>query len=641
MTALAGFWDLEGRFDSPDRRKATIEAMIEAQARFGTRRSAGGLSGLALAVNLHPLLPEDEHDAQPLIGGGGRFALVADLRLDNRAELASALGLDGAEASRLADSALLLRALERWGESTPERLLGDFAFAFYDSLERRLLLARDPLGQRPLFWHRGDGFVAFASMPCGLQALGTIERRPDESSVIRYLAGLPLIGPGSFHEGLERVEPGHVVTVNPERTLRRRYWRPQRRELRLARFGDYVEAFRSELDSAVARRLRGAGGLVAAHLSGGWDSNAVTATAARLTAPEGGRVLAFTHVPGGATGPAMPYGRLADEGSLAAATARLHPNIEHVTMPGSGRSPIAGLDDYSSLFARPVFNLCNHVWLSEIRTAASEAGARILLSGEIGNWTISAAPNILLADFLREGRLLDWSREARAMIRDGRARLRGAAASSFGPWLPEALWNRLERFSSGIASPVRDPFHPGLDERVAAERHPERAGFATRRDSYFEQAAAALMEMDWGEHRKGILGGWGIDKRDPTADPRLIDFCLSLPLDMLMKDGVRRPLARAALADRVAPAVLDERRKGYQSADWHEGLTRDRSGAARLVEAIASDETASRLIDVERLRALVRDWPQAGWEDPAIMGAYRIGLLKGLTAGHFILAAGR
>ncbi|HEX8241580.1 MAG TPA: asparagine synthase-related protein [Allosphingosinicella sp.] len=631
MTAIAGFWSLDGSPDPSSR----CRGMIEAQARFGTRRSAADLDGLAVAVRLHPLLPEDRYDVQPLIGGEGRFVLVADVRLDNRPELAAALGLDPAGTSLMADSTLLLRALERWGEAALERLLGDFAFAFYDSLERRLLLARDPLGQRPLFWHRGEGFVAFASMPCGLHALGSIERRPDETSLIRYLGGLPRSGPESFFENVERVEPGHVVTVAPDRTIRRRYWRPRRLELGLRTFDDHVEAFRSELDSAVARRLRGAGDVVAAHLSAGWDSNAVAATAARLTASTGGRVLAFTHVPAEALRSQTPFGRLADEGGPAAATARLHPNMEHLTMASPGRSPLADLDLYASLFERPVFNLCNHVWLSQIRAAASASGARVLLSGEIGNWTISAAPNTLLADFLREGRWAAWLREARAMLGDGRARPRGVAASSLGPWIPDSLWERIERFSAAPGASITDPVHPGLRERIRAERR------SVRPKSRFEDAAEALMAMDWGEHRKGILGGWGIDKRDPTADPRLIDFCLSLPLDMLMKDGARRPLARAALADRVAPAVLDERRKGYQSADWHVGLSGDAAGARRLIEAMAADETAARLIDIERLRALVRDWPDSGWDGPGIMAAYRIGLLKGLTAGHFILAAGR
>lgn len=615
--------------------------MIEAQSRYGLREAAADLGGLALAARLYPLLPEDEHDAQPLIGGEGRFALVADVRLDNRDELASALGLDSAQARLLADSAVLLRALERWGDEAPARLLGDFAFAFFDAHERRLLLARDPLGQRPLFWHRGAGFVAFASMPAGLHALDMVGKRADETSMVRYLAGLPQTGPRSFHEGIERVEPGHVAIVTPERATRRRYWRPERRELGLKRLGDYVDAYRSELDSAVSRRLRGAGGLVAAHLSGGWDSNAVASTAARLTSPSGGRVLAFTHVPSAAAGADGPGRRFADESELAAATAALHSNIEHVAMEGSGRSPLADLDRYAQLFGRPVFNLCNHVWLSDIRSAAAEAGARVLLSGEIGNWTISAAPNTLLADFLREGRWLAWAREGLAMARSGRARLRGVAASSFGPWVPDSLWRRFAPLSSAAASAATDPVHPDLREAVAAEQAANRVGAAARPKDRFDHASEAIKAMDWGEHRKGILGGWGLDKRDPTADPRLIDFCLNLPLDMLMKDGVRRPLARAALADRVAPAVLDERRKGYQGADWHEGLSGDRAGVTRLLDAMAADAAASRLIDVARLRRLAANWPSGRWDDPRVIGEYRIGLLKGLTAGHFVLAAGR
>jgi asparagine synthase (glutamine-hydrolysing) len=634
MTAIAGFWSCDGRFDAAGQ----CQAAIAAQSVYGTRQSAATLDDFAAAARLHPLLPEDENDRQPLVGGDGRLLLVADVRLDNRSELAASLGVDPAQAATLADSGLLLLALERWGEDAVGRLLGDFAFAFHDAREGWLLLARDPLGQRPLFWQRGSGFVAFSSMPAGLHALGLVPRRVDETNLVRFLGSLPRSGPESFYEGVERVEPGHVVTLTRSATNRQRYWRPRRGRLRFKRFDEYVEAYRSELDAAVARRLRGAGDLAAAHLSGGWDSNATTATAARLIGRGGGRVIAFTHVPRERAGNPPPSNRFADESALAAATARLHPNIEHVAMPSSERSPLADLDSYATLFGRPVFNLCNHVWLSEIRAAATAAGARVLLSGEIGNWTISAAPNSLLADFLREGRLLAWSRAARGLVRCGRARWRGVAVSSFGPWLPDSLWRRISGLGSGPEAWSTDPVHPRLRGQVAEEQEAIRLG---RPRNSFDDAADALMAMDWGEHRKGILGGWGIDKRDPTADVRLIDFCLSLPLDMLMKGGERRPLARAALADRVAPAVLDERRRGYQSADWHVGLTRDRDSAARLLDAMAADSTASRLIDVERLRELVRNWPSGGWEDPRIIAEYRIGLLKGLTAGHFVLAAGR
>ena len=637
MTALAGYWSFDHRFDPTDQ----CRSMLAALAAYGAGHADARLSEFACGRRLASLLPEDRFDRQVPIGGNGRFALAADLRLDNREELAAAIGLDSARLACLADSQLLLLALERWGEDSIGRLLGDFAFAFFDSQDRRLILARDPLGQRPLFWHRGDGFLAFASMPRGLHALAAVPRRADEASLIAFLGSLPRSGPGSYYEGIERVEPGHVVTLSPSLTRRRRYWLPQRRDPGLRRFEDGVEAFRAELDAAVARRLRGAGPTIAAHLSGGWDSSAVAATAARLAAPSGARVLAFTAVPRGGGAAAAPANRFGNEGALAAATASLYPNIDHIRLESSLRSPIADLDFYAELFDRPVFNLCNHVWLSEIRAAARHKGAHVLLTGEIGNWTISAAPNTLLADYLRQGRWLDWAREAAAMARDRRARLRGIAAASFGPWLPDPLWNRVRRFSSSPEWGLLSPVHPRLREQVLAAQEEAGIGLARRPKDHFELAVEAFFEMDFGEYRKGILGGWGIDKRDATADLRLIEFCLSLPVDMLLKHGVRRPLARAALSDRLPAQVLDERRKGYQSADWHEGLTRDLPAVEALIDAIAADPMAGGLIDVDRLRSLVRAWPQSGWEDRRVIGEVRIGLLKALTAGHFVLAAGR
>ena len=335
------------------------------------------------------------------------------------------------------------------------------------------MLARDPIGQRPLFWHRGDGFFAFATMPRGLHALEEIPRRPDVEALITFTGSLPRRGPHSFYDGISRVEPGHVLTVFQDGARSRRTWNPRRTELRLPRFEDYVDAFREQLDRAVANRLRGAGSRVASHLSGGWDSGAVTATAARLLAGSGGRVSAYTSVPNPAFAKSRPRNRFADEGPVAARTAAFHPNIDHRPLENSGRSPIADLDFYVGAYDRPLYNLCNHVWLGQIRTAARADGARVLLTGEIGNWTISAAPHNLLAEYLRQGRVFGWAREAGAMLLGRRRRLRGIAASSFGPWLPRFLWNRVRRLSSAPELALATPIHPDLreaDRRAAGGR---------------------------------------------------------------------------------------------------------------------------------------------------------------------------
>ncbi|MBV9931119.1 MAG: asparagine synthetase B [Alphaproteobacteria bacterium] len=635
MSAIAGLWTF-GADAGPESERA-CEAMLAAQRAFGPDDTATlGHGGLHLGRNLFRLVPEDRFDRQPLLSAARTTALVADLRLDNREEIATALGLGAGDSRGLADAELLLAALERWDVDAIPRLLGDFAFAWFDAARQRLVLARDPLGQRPLFWHRGNGALAFASMPVGLHALDAVPRDADGDSLARYLGSLPLAGAASFYRGIHRVEPGHVVEATPGGVTGRRWWTPSPPKLRLRRFEDYVAAFRDELDAAVGRRLRGVETVVASHLSGGWDSSAVTATAARLAPAT--RIVALTAVP--RRPQQAPPNRFADEAPLAAATAALYPNVDHIVVPHPDRSPLADMDRNRAAFDRPSFNPCNHVWLAALRDRAREAGARVLLTGEIGNWTMSASPNTLLADYLREGRWRDWLREAAAMKRARRARLRGVLASSFGPWVPDALWRLLQPFSSAPDPAEVTALHPALRAALAEEQRSLGVGAARRPNDYFAYARQAfLTEMDFGQYRKGILGGWGIDKRDATADRRLVEFCLSLPLEMLLSDGQRRPLARVALADRLPAAVLDARGKGYQAADWHEALTRDRPAIAALVDAIAADPKASSIVDLDWLRAALAAWPAGGWEDRAIIVRYRIALLMALSAGHFALSA--
>ena len=285
MTALAGCWNYGGRPDPAE----SCKRMLAAQAIYGPHDERhwtdGGSNGtLAMGRRLFRTLPEDIHDRQPLHGAGGRLTLVADVRLDNRDDLAAALDLASERARGMCDAAMLLACLERWGEGALERLVGDFAFALWDAGDGKLLLARDFVGQRPLHFHRGDRFFAFASMPKGLHAVPEIPYAPDEQTMAEFITLIPGGGTRSFFTGIELVEPGHVATVTREGVRTRRYWQPVPPDPRAVRGADYVEGLRHHLDLATRSRLRGSNGMVAAHRRGGYDSAAVAATAARVSA---------------------------------------------------------------------------------------------------------------------------------------------------------------------------------------------------------------------------------------------------------------------------------------------------------------------------------------------------------------------
>ena len=635
MSAIAGYWAWAAGEDPA----GACALMLEAQQAYGPHALGNWAAGdIALGRRLFRTLPEDVGDRQPLVGGGGRYVLVADIRLDNRAELIARLGLD--ETTRIPDSQILLSAWEAWGEQALDRLVGPYAFALWDRASDTLLLVRDPIGERPLFYASRNGFFAFSSMPKGLHALPSVPRAADLERIAEFIGLIPERGRASYYEGVESVLPGHISMVTRGAVSSRRFWVPEPRQLQLSSFEEYREAFREQLDSAVQSSLRGVTGSVASHLSAGWDSSAVTATAARLLHSSGGKVDAFTAVPHEGSAAGAPAGRIADEGPIAAAAAGLHPNVGHHLVRDEGKSPIADLARYVDLFDRPVYALCNFTWLSEIRNRAAARGNTVLLTGQLGNYTISAAPITILADLIAAGRWRDWWREARVLTKQRKARYRGIAASSFGPWLPETVWRLVRRHSSRPETAAFTALHPRLEAHLEARREALGVGLAARPRNHFRSRFQGLTASDKANYRKGALAGWGIDERDPTGNRRLVEFCLSLPVDLLLKEGVRRPLARAALADRLPPEVLDETRKGYQAADWHEGLTRDLAAVRRHIEQIASDSAARELLDVDALRALVENWPQGGWERTEVLARYRDALLTGISAGYFVRTAG-
>jgi asparagine synthase (glutamine-hydrolysing) len=627
MSAISGIWRLDGRPHA----ELDCLRLVQAQRAYGDEDQRVQPRGsLAFGRNLHRTVPEDRYDVQPVSGGSGRFLLVADLRIDNRAELLHALALPSPSPG-LADSGLLMAALERWGEDVVDRLSGDFAFAAWDNERQELILARDPTGQRPLHFHRNDKLVAFASMPRALFALPEIPAELDQRRLAELVADLRPPADKTFYKHVDRVPTGHVVRIGRAASRMRRYWNPPLRQLRLRNDADYVEAFRERVDHAVAARLRGAEGLVATHLSAGYDSGTVTATAARLS---GGRVLAFTAAPRLGYSGEVPRGRIADETPYAAMTAAPYGNIEHVIVRPEGRSQLDLLDQSHSLAQYPAGQLSNNLYWTAINQEASRRGAGVLLTGQVGNHSLSAAGLMLLADLIRERQVVRWWREARQVVAKSPARWRGVLANSFGPWLPRPVWVQINARLAGGSSKAHRPHL--LTERWAAEidnSHNPGRDTVPPRDSY-AMRRTLLQSVDPGTHRKGSLAGFGIDERDPTADRQLIEFCLSLPPDQLLKDGVTRPLARRALADRLPGAILNDGPRGYQMPDWNEALRLEE--VRKQVELVAASPTAASIIDVGRLRQMVDDWPTGDWNSPRVVMEYRFRFLIALSVAHFI-----
>ncbi len=606
MTALAGLFGADAR--------ARCERMVAAQAMYGSGppRLWNG-EGIALGRRLEPLLLEDRFDTG--VPTAGALALAGDVRLDNRAELAGALGIDSA---RMSDCALLLRGWERWGEQVLDRIAGDFALALWNGAERRLLLVRDPLGARPLCFAWVAGGLAFASMPRGLHALADLPYAVDRRQLAAFLALAPNDGPATMFEGVERVLPGELVEVEEGKVERRLWWRPDLSPLRLPRPADYAEAVGEALDRAVAACLRGGEGHVAAQLSAGLDSAAVVTSAARSA-----RVSAFTAVP---HAPVEAGGRLVDEGPLAAAVAATSPAIDHELVRAAPHASLASLDRAFLLYQRPVPNLSNHGWTAATNDAVRMRGLRVMLTGQAGNLSFSHHGQELLPDLLARGRLIRLARVL-ARRREGAWRLLHETVS---PLLPSTVWTALRR-RRGRAVDRSDWSLLCSDQAETAPtvdyaQQPRRLGPTARLE--------ALRRLDMGQFNKGTLAGWGIDLRDPTADRRLIELCLRIPADIYMQAGEPRALARRVLAGRVPDMLLAEQRRGVQGADWHAALVASR--ATLRAETGRFAEAAAALVDMDRVNELADSIEGGSPGDPASERLLGTALLRAVSAGHFM-----
>ncbi|NML05425.1 asparagine synthetase B [Sphingomonas sp. G-3-2-10] len=640
MSALAGVWSFGGSDAG-----ARCRRVLDAQRIYGPDASDLRDDGaVAMGRNLFETLPEDRFDAQPLRSGDGQYLLVADVRLDDRTGLAEALGIDPGDAGRMCDAAFVLAAWERWRGDCFDYLYGDYAFAVWDSERAELTLARDAMGGRPLHYHRGGDFVAFASMPKGLHALAEIPYAPDEERALEFLALLPETGPRSFFVGIDRVEPGHVVTIGRNGIETRRHWQPDTTPLTLADEEAYAEVLRGHFDRAVAARLRGSERAVGAHLSAGLDSSAVATTAARLMAGAGGQVTAFTSVPRkGYDGP-LPANAIGDESELAALTAAMHPNIEHVLVRPDARNVLDDLDRDFFLFERPLANAHVQQFWKRINVAAAERKLRVVLHGTMGNLSISYDGIHLFGELAAKRRFLRLFREGRALVKAKRGRWTGVLAQAFGEKIPRRLWVALRRWREGATIDI-GTYTAIRPDRLAAmiERGAER-GFDTAMRRRADGVAARLRTLhriDMGNNGKGWIAGWGIDMRDPTADRRLIEYCLRVPTEQFLVKGEFRAMARRAFADRIPARVIAERRKGRQVIDWHEGLSGARARLREEIDRLEQVPEAVAALDLDRMRRLVDAWPEDGWESQQAAVDYRFALLRGVVSGQFMRKATR
>jgi asparagine synthase (glutamine-hydrolysing) len=609
-----------------------FEDLSAAMARWGRRACRhltlqGAHFGRAGALDTG----DTPDDLGPARCGAGAGLFTAEGRLDNRDELCVSLEIPPTERLALSDDAVMRAAYDRWGEACAEHLLGDWAFAAWHPLERRLVLGRDQLGNASLYYARVGERLAFASHGRALLSLPWVPRRLNETRLARLLVvnlrPEPEDGSCTMYRDVQLLLPAHTLCVTPHGEQRRRYWRPEP----LVRDDGgsdtaYAEALLECLRTAVRCRLRG-GGQVGAMLSAGLDSTSIAVLAAQELAWRNERLTAFTSVPAVAdTWPTAP-GNFPDEGPLAALVAGSVPNMDHVLVDAREVSPIAGLKAMLRIVGEPTMGGGNYYWLVDVLSQAAQRGVRTVLRGSLGNHAMSwRGPEDTWLGELRRKRFGRAVRVAVHPLVPARAKrlARWYRLRKFWtPWdLGTSPWRSYSAIRSSFAEDV------GLRAGPADPSSPPSA-FAVR--------AAWLDRAAWraGVWSKDLGAAFGLSLPDPAGDIRVIALAFSIP-DRLWRGPLSRWFFRQATKGILPDPVRLETRRGLQAADIVSRLRQHRAELDDTFTEIEASPLARHYIDLPYCRQIAAaiDGPP----DPFVSFAVHSVLMRALGAGLFLAA---
>jgi asparagine synthase (glutamine-hydrolysing) len=252
-------------------------------------------AGLGFAHRHLRIIDLSDAAMQPMTNEDGSIWLIFNGEVYNYIEMRPILEASGHTFRSHSDSEAIIHAYEEWGEECLHRLNGMFAFALWDAPRKRLFIARDRVGVKPLYYSWDGASLVFASEIKALLMHPAIKPRANLSAITQYMTAMYTTGEQTWFEGIRRLLPGHYIILDPTGLQVRQWWDLPSNEDPLGAHPEqhYIAETRLLLEDSARLRLRSDVPL-GSHLSGGLDSSAIVALLSNLLAPHGERIRTFS-----------------------------------------------------------------------------------------------------------------------------------------------------------------------------------------------------------------------------------------------------------------------------------------------------------------------------------------------------------
>jgi asparagine synthase (glutamine-hydrolysing) len=285
VCGIAGIYDLRGRPVAVSELRAMNEAIVHRGPDDGGEYVE---DSLGLANRRLSIIDLTRAGHQPMANEDGSLLLTYNGELYNFPELVPLLEARGHRFHSRTDSEVILHAYEEWGPACLERFNGMFAFAIWDRRERRLFLARDRFGIKPLYYALHDGRFLFASEVKSLLRAG-LPGRVSPEALAEYFTFQNVLSDRTLFDGVRLLPPGHTLTVSESGVEARRYWDLAFEPDERVSEDEWAERVREVFEEVVTRQLVSDVPL-GSYLSGGMDSGSIAAVATRHVP----RMMTFT-----------------------------------------------------------------------------------------------------------------------------------------------------------------------------------------------------------------------------------------------------------------------------------------------------------------------------------------------------------
>ncbi len=583
--------------------------------------------------------------AQPMRNEDGSVWVVFNGEIFNYIELMDLLKKKGHRFRTRSDTETLVHLYEEYGESFLEKVNGQFAIALWDTRGTRLLLARDRMGIRPLYYYRLDnGALAFGSE---IKALGQhphITLSFDPIGLEQALTLWAPVPPRTVYSGVNEVQPGEVVSASASLGVcTSRYWRlqfPRRGDYKKESLSFYTERLRELLDDAVAVRLR-ADVPVAAYLSGGLDSSIISSFVKRK---HNNDLITFS-----VAFSDQAYDERLHQERMVRYLKTDHRMIEtDYEQIGRVFDSVIRFAEYPTLRTAPAP-------LYMLSGLVRENGVKVVLTGE-GADEVFGGYNIFKEERLRRF----WARQPGSRLRplllqrlypyiqrNEQTRMfwsmffRQGLEDTNNPYYSHMIrWNNTAQIQRFLSPAMRAQLNPleHVYEELNAFLPEEFAGWDPLCRAQFLEMRLFMSGYLLSTQGDRMMMGHSVEGRFPFLDHRLVEFAATVPPSYKINGLNEKYLVKKAFADTVPSEIIARNKQPYR-APVAQCFTpnNDHPAAAMLSEEHISRSDLFDPSSVTRLAAKLRDTSQSlsAREDMAVAAIVSLQLIDADLRAQF------